>query len=90
MPLGPGESLIYSDQVLASAYVLNVTATEPTLAGYLTVYPYPGDVPLASNLNFVAGQTVANLAYAPAGTDMGFFNSAGNTHIVVDLLGAFT
>ncbi len=89
-PLGPGESLVYSDQLLASAYVLNVTATEPTSAGYLTVYPFPGDVPLASNLNFVAGQTVANLAYAPAGPDVGFFNSAGNTHIVVDLFGAFT
>jgi hypothetical protein len=89
-PLGAGESLIYSDQILASAYVLNVTATEPTSAGYLTVYPYPGDVPLASNVNFVAGQTVANLAYAPAGPDVGFFNSAGSTHIVVDLFGAFT
>jgi hypothetical protein len=67
-----------------------VTVTEPTSAGYVTVFPVPGDLPLASNVNFVAGQTVPNLVYAPAGPDVGFFNSAGNTHIVVDLFGAFT
>ena len=89
-PLGPGESLTYADDLGASAYVFNVTATEPTTAGYLTVYPFPGLVPLASNVNFVPNQTVANLAYAPTGPDVGFFNSAGRTHIVVDLFGAFS
>ena len=41
---------------------MNVTVTDPTWDGYVTVYP--GDVadrPTASNLNFVAGQTVPNL-----------------------------
>ena len=89
-PLGPGESLTYADDLGASAYVFNVTATEPTTAGYLTAYPFPGPVPLASNVNFVPDQTVANLVYAPTGPDVGFFNSAGRTHIVVDLFGAFT
>ena len=89
-PLGPGESLTFLDDLGASAYVFNVTVTEPTSPGYLTVYPSPGEVPLASNLNFVANQTVANLVYAPTGPDVGFFNSAGNSHMVLDLFGAFT
>ena len=44
----------------ASTVVLNVTVTEPTVPGYVTVYPCGIDPPLASNLNFVGGQTVAN------------------------------
>jgi hypothetical protein len=89
-PIEPGESLTYVDDLGASAYVFNVTATEPTTAGYVTAYPFPGAVPLASNVNFVPKQTVANLVYAPTGPDVGFFNSAGRTHIVVDLFGAFS
>ena len=38
--------------------VLNLTVTEPTAAGYVTVYPCGIDAPLASNLNFSAGQTI--------------------------------
>jgi len=44
----------------ASTVVLNVTVTGPTVPGYVTVYPCGIDPPLASNLNFVGGQTVAN------------------------------
>lgn len=43
-----------------SAVVLNVTVTSPTATGYLRVFPAGTAVPLASNLNFVAGQTVPN------------------------------
>jgi serine protease len=82
--------LVYVDSFGASAYVMNVTVTDPTTAGFVTVFPFPGDLPLASNLNFVAGQTVPNLVYTAAGPDVAFFNLAGNTHIVVDLFGMFT
>ncbi len=44
-----------------SAVVLNVTVTNPAADGYLTVYPAGQSAPLASNLNFSAGETVANL-----------------------------
>jgi hypothetical protein len=37
---------------------LNVTATRPVAPGFVTVFPC-GERPLASNLNFVAGETVA-------------------------------
>ncbi len=76
----------------AAAVVLNVTATAPTTGGYLTVYP-SGDSPppLASNLNFVAGETVPNLVIVPLGRDgaVKIYNSSGDTHVVVDVVGWF-
>lgn len=51
----------------ASAVVLNVTVTEPSASGFVTVYPCGGDRPNASNVNFVAGATVANAVTAKVG-----------------------
>ena len=45
----------------ATTAVLNVTVTNPTAAGFVTVYPCDSDLPTASNLNYVAGQTIPNL-----------------------------
>jgi hypothetical protein len=52
----------------------------------------PGPPPLASNLNFVPGQTVPNLVMVKVGDGgkVGFYNSAGCTHLVIDLFGVFT
>jgi hypothetical protein len=50
-----------------SAVALNVTVTNPTAAGYLTAWPGSGARPLASNLNYVAGQTVANMVVVKVG-----------------------
>jgi hypothetical protein len=52
----------------ASAVSLNVTTVDPDGAGYVTVFPC-GDQPLASNLNFVTGQTVPNTVIAPLSAD---------------------
>ncbi len=38
----------------------NLTVTEPTAAGFATVYPCNAPRPWASNINYTAGQTVAN------------------------------
>ncbi len=51
------------------AVVVNVTATASTAAGYLTVFPGGAARPNASTLNFLPGQTVANLAIVKGGTD---------------------
>lgn len=51
------------------AAVLNVTVVDPGAAGYLTVFPDGQPPPTASNLNFVAGQTVPNLVLVKNGTD---------------------
>jgi hypothetical protein len=68
---------------------LNVTVTGPTNIGYTTVFPAGAARPTASNLNFVGGQTVANMVSVSVGEagQVSLFNSAGNTHVVVDVLG---
>ncbi|MEO6122080.1 MAG: DUF1501 domain-containing protein [Ilumatobacteraceae bacterium] len=75
----------------ADAVVLNVTVTEPTAAGFITAWPAGAPRPTASNLNFVAGQTVPNLVVAKlgAGGAVSLFNSGGSTHLVADVLGCF-
>ncbi|HVL06442.1 MAG TPA: hypothetical protein VM388_10670 [Acidimicrobiales bacterium] len=70
--------------------VLNVTTTDHIgPESYLTVYPAGGGRPLASNLNFVSGQTRANLVFARLGVDgkVSLYNNLGATHVVADLQG---
>ena len=73
----------------ARAVLLNVTATQPSTDGYLTVYPSATARPLASNLNFRSGQTVPNLVLAKVATtgNVTLYNAAGSVHVIVDLLG---
>ncbi len=77
----------------AKAVALNVTATNPKEAGHLTVYPSGGRIPLASSVNFTAGQTVANAVIAPVGPDgsINIRNSAwAGTDVVVDVVGYYS
>jgi subtilisin family serine protease len=71
------------------AVSLNVTATEPVAAGFVTVFPC-GVRELVSSLNYGSGQTVANSVIAPvsASGSVCFFSSA-STHLVVDVNGWF-
>ena len=75
----------------ATAVFANTTATEPSADGYLTVYPNGTTAPSTSNLNFVAGETVANLAAVEIGSggNVAITNFAGTTHVVVDVVGYF-
>ncbi len=50
-----------------AAVLVNVTATRATSGGYLTVYPTGDVLPTSSNLNFKAGQTVANAVIVKLG-----------------------
>ena len=70
-----------------SAVVLNVTATQPTAAAYLTAWPSGTARPQASSLNYVPGQTVSNLVTVKVGEDgkVNLFNSAGAVHLVADV-----
>jgi len=72
--------------------VLNVTVTQPTWDGTVVVFPSGASPPLASNLNFVAGQTIPNLVFSKV-DDQGRItlrnNSFGTVHLVVDLEGFF-
>ena len=76
-----------------TAVVLNVTATEPTAAGFITVYGDGSARPGSSNVNFVKGQTVPNQVIAPVGADgkVDFYNdSTGTTELIADVAGYFT
>ncbi len=75
-----------------SAVALNVTVDRPTTPSYLTVFPAGGAVPVASNLNFVAGETVPNMVIAAVGTGgrISIYNDAGSTDVIVDLVGYYT
>ena len=72
-----------------SAVVLNVTVTEPSALSFLTAWPTGEARPLASNLNFTAGQTVPNLVVVKvgAGGKVSLYNYAGTTHLIADVSG---
>ncbi len=98
--LGPGSSL--DIQVAgaggipisgAAAALLNVTVTNTTSASYLTAYPEGSARPLASNLNWVGGETVANRVVVPVNPATGqiaVYNQLGNADVVIDVDGYFT
>ncbi|WP_441250881.1 hypothetical protein [Kitasatospora sp. McL0602] len=73
------------------AVVMNVTVTDTTGGGFLTVYPDGATRPTTSNLNFTAGQTVPNLVTVPVTNGyVDFYNFGGNTDVVADLAGYYT
>ncbi len=99
--IGSAKEQLLDDQVLSldltpyitdstTSVVMNVTATQSTLAGYVTVFPCDADIPDASNLNFAAGQDVPNLVSVPVALDgtVCFVTSAA-THLIADLAGTF-
>ena len=75
----------------AAAAVLNVTVTNTTGASYLTAYPQGVSRPLASNLNWVTGETVANRVVVPLSSTgmITVYNYSGDANVVVDVNGYF-
>lgn len=76
-----------------TAVSLNVTVTDPSEAGFITVYPSGQPLPDTSNVNFGPGQTRANTVVAEVGTD-GYVDltstSAGGVQLVADLEGYYS
>ena len=73
-----------------TAVVLNVTVTGATGAGYVTAYFQTGVArPAASNLNYAAGQTIANQVVAKVGTGgkVSLYTD-GSTHLIADVAGS--
>ena len=72
-----------------TSVVLNLTVTEATAVSFLTAWPAGGVRPLASNLNYGAGDTVPNLVVVKVGTDgkVNLFNYAGSAHVIADVAG---
>jgi Fibronectin type III domain len=74
-----------------SAVALNVTVTQPVGPGVITAYPAGQPLPLASNLNFTSGDTVANFVVVPVGVGgvVDLWSSA-STQLVADVSGYYT
>ncbi|MFB7467191.1 PKD domain-containing protein [Streptomyces sp. NPDC056224] len=71
---------------------LNVTATDTTGPGFLTVYGHGGTRPEASSLQTRPGDTVPNHVTTPVGDGrVTIWNSyGGGNHVITDLFGYFT
>lgn len=96
--VGPGETITVQitgrGDIPASgvsAVSLNITATAPTAASYLTMWPTGQARPTASILNFAAGRTIANstiVGLSPSG-QIDIYNHSGETHVLADISGWF-
>ncbi len=80
----------------ARALAVNVTVTQPSAGGHLTFGPGGAALPLASTINFGAGQTRANNAILPldaaAGGTLAVQASVpggGTVHVILDVVGYF-
>ena len=75
-----------------AAVVLNVTVTAPAGSGFVTAFADGATRPAASNLNFVAGQTVPNLVVVPVGANgkVALYNGSGaGADLVADVAGYY-
>ena len=98
-PLGPGTEVNVAVSGMhgipfdgVGAVVANITGTEALAAGYVTAWASGSARPPTSNLNLERpGQTAANLAIVPVGSDgyVKLFAQTG-THLVVDAFGWFS
>ena len=74
----------------ATAVALNVTAVTPDGSGFITVYPCGVTRPLASSLNYIAGDIVANNVMAPIGDDGAVcLYTSSPSDVLVDISGWF-
>jgi hypothetical protein len=84
-----GRGSVPMDAARVGAVVVNITADRPSEPSFVTVWPSGVARPNASSLNFVRGQTVANLVFAPVGADgrISLFNERGDAHLIGDIVG---
>jgi hypothetical protein len=90
-PALPAGSVVpISSPDASSSLVMNVTVVAADTSGYATAYPCGSTRPVASNLNFGAGDVVANTVIAKTGAqgNVCLYLSA-DAHLVVDTFGFF-
>ncbi|MEU3569975.1 hypothetical protein AB0E96_16355 [Kitasatospora sp. NPDC036755] len=82
----------------ATAVVVNVTVTNPTAEGFVSLGSAPGapgTKPATSSVNFAPGQTVSNLVTVATGPVsrwvpwLTVYNNAGTTDVVLDVVGYY-
>ncbi|MET0662886.1 MAG: SGNH/GDSL hydrolase family protein [Ilumatobacteraceae bacterium] len=87
---GRAAMLVMAAPAGSSGVAVNLTATGASAQGYLTAFPCGGTVPVVSNVNFLAGETIAGSAFVPVGVDgrVCVFSSVP-VDVIVDLTGTF-
>ena len=86
--LAAGQTLPVELDVAAAGVIANVTAVDPSADGFLTLYPCGAAAPAVSNVNFVAGATVANRAVvSTGGMQQICVYSSVDTDVLIDLEG---
>lgn len=75
-----------------AAVTMNLTEVNATSGGYVTAYPDGTARPVASNLNFLAGQVNPNLVTVAVGADgyVDLYNASGRVDLVADVQGYYT
>jgi hypothetical protein len=75
----------------ARAVAANITVTNPTSGGYITLWNTGVPRPDSSNVNFLPDQTVANFGLLKLGTAgaISIFNAFGDADILIDVAGYF-
>ena len=101
---GPGQLVGGSDHAIrvagycgvstaAKAVSLNITVVTPSAGGHLSLSASGSPRPGTSSINYAAGQTRANNAVVPLGTDGALTvhvgQAAGSVHVVLDVNGYF-
>ena len=67
-----------------------MTVTSPQTAGFITIYPCGTTRPNASNLNYTAGQTIANAVITKIGLNGKIcIYTPATTHLIADVNGYF-
>ena len=84
-----GETRAIAVPPTATAVAINVTITEPVAAGFVTVFPCQAALPVVSNINYSAGQVVANLVETGVSDGTICVHSMVPTQIVIDLQGTY-
>ncbi|NNE11144.1 MAG: hypothetical protein HKN41_02740 [Ilumatobacter sp.] len=77
----------------ASAVAMNVTITDPTAASFLTLWPHGQERPLASSLNWTAGQAATpNKVDVKLSADgrIDIYNHRGSVNVLGDVVGYYT
>ncbi|EQD68480.1 hypothetical protein B2A_00418, partial [mine drainage metagenome] len=71
--------------------VLNMTVTATTKSSFLTVYPGGQSRPMASDLNWAPGATVANLVVVEVGSSgmITAYNNGGSAQVIADVEGYY-
>jgi hypothetical protein len=75
------------------AFAVNITAVDGSGEGYLAAWNGLGEVPVASTLNYQAGQVVPNMAIVPTALWNGYPSigvyTTTDVHFIVDIVGYF-